>query len=190
MCAINTRNSVRAIVAGVVLALGFSTGAFAQAANTQVVPPKQVGAWTVIGWSQGYCSAERPVHGAAPSGGQLQFVLAKVRIGYRIAVAAQEWELTPQAKFPVELSAQPVFHADTTAIAGGPKLVFIELGADGQFVKKLGGVPVIEIKAAQATLKLPTEGFNDALAELETCYDAVKLPVANPFAAPKTAAAK
>jgi hypothetical protein len=49
------------------LALSAATGAFAQTnappANTQVVAPKQVGFWTVIGWSQGYCAAERPLPG-------------------------------------------------------------------------------------------------------------------------------
>ena len=58
------RNSSRGLIAGAVLALTLSaqTGAVAQIntppANTQVIAPKQVGSWTVIGWSQGYCAGE------------------------------------------------------------------------------------------------------------------------------------
>jgi hypothetical protein len=191
------RTFARGIIAGAVLAFGLSTGAFAEAgappANTQVTAPKQVGAWTVVGWSQGYCAAERPVPGAAGNGAPLQFVVAKLRMGYRLALSAPDWELKPQTSFPIELVAQPVMRGDTNAIAVGPKLVIIELGADGQFVKKLGTAPMIEIKAAQATFKLPMEGFAAAVAEVESCYGSLKQPSANPFAppagTPKTAAA-
>ena len=75
--------SVRAAIAGAVIALGLTGAAFAQQPNTQVIPPKQVGFWTVIGWSQGYCAAERPVQGAGGVGMTLQFVLAKLRGGSR-----------------------------------------------------------------------------------------------------------
>ena len=187
------RNPTRGIVAAAVscavlaLALPASTGAVAQtgspAANTPVTAPKQVGAWTVIGWSQGYCAAERPVRGAAAGGAALQFVLARLRIGYRIALSAPEWDLKPETAFPVELIAAPVLRNDTKAIAVAPKLVVIELGADAQLAKKLAGAPTIEVKAAQATFKLPMEGFADALAAVDTCFATLKQPVANPFAA-------
>jgi dienelactone hydrolase len=183
------RNLTRGIIAGAALALALSasTSATAQTstppANTPVTAPKQVGAWTVIGWSQGYCAAERPVRGAAAGGAALQFVLARLRMGYRIALSAPEWDLKPQTAFPVELIADPVLRNDTKAIAVGPKLVVIELGADAQLTKKLAGAPTIEIKAAQATFKLPMEGFADALAAVETCFASLKQPTANPFAA-------
>ena len=64
-------------------------------------------------------------------------------------------ELKPQTTFPIELIAQPVLRSDASAIVVGPKLVVIELGADGQFVRKLASVSMIEVKAAQATFKLP-----------------------------------
>src|SRR5215475_11188721 len=163
------RRAARAIIAGAVTALTLSvaSGAFAQApanppANTPVIVPKQVGAWTVIGWSQGYCSAERGVHGAATNGGTLQFVIVRRRIGYAIALAAPEWELKPQTVFPVEVVAQPVFRSDANAVATGPKVVLIEAGSDVQFMKKLATAPMMEIKAAQATFKLPMEKFAEA----------------------------
>ena len=174
------RNLTRGIVAGAVLilALSASTGAVAQtngpAANTPVTAPKQVGAWTVIGWSQGYCAAERPVRGAAAGGAALQFVLARLRIGYRIALSAPEWDLKPQTAFPVELIADPVLRNDTKATAVAPKLVVIELGADVQLAKKLAGAPMIEVKAAQAAFKLPMEGFADALAAVDACFGTLK----------------
>ena len=187
------RNPNRGIVAGAVLsaflalALSASTGAVAQTgsppANTPVTAPKQVGAWTVIGWSQGYCAAERPVRGAAAGGAALQFVLARLRVGYRIALSAPEWDLKPETAFPVQLIADPVLRNDTRAIAVAPKLVVIELGADAQLAKKLAGAPMIEIKAAQATFKLPMEGFADALAAVDACFGTLKQPTANPFAA-------
>jgi hypothetical protein len=185
------RSCARGVVGGAVLALtlSVSTAAFAQAggqpANAPIVAPKQVGSWTVTGFSQGYCAAERPVPGATGDGGSLQFVVARLRTGYRIALASQEWELKPQAAFPIELIAQPVLQTDANAIVAGPNMVIIELGADALFMKKLAIAPMIEVKAAQATFKLPMTGFTAALAEVETCYGAIKQRVSNPFAPPE-----
>ena len=195
MCALTStqprRNPSRGLIASAVLALTLSaqTGALAQTntppANTQVIAPKQVGSWTVIGWSQGYCAAERPLPGAAGGGATLQFVLARFQAGYRLALGSQEWELKPQTTFPIELIAHPVLRSDASAVVVGPKLVVIELGADGQFVRKLTTAPMIEVKAAQATFKLPMEGFAEALVEVDSCFGALKRPASNPFAAPE-----
>jgi hypothetical protein len=204
MCTLTSTRKLRDCTRGIVtgaaitsavlaLTLSVSTGAFAQAAsppaNVQVAS-KQVGAWAVAGWSQGYCSAERAVPGAA-SGGTMAFVIARVRTGYRIALGSDQWELKPQTAFPIELVADPVVRSDANAIAVGPKLVIIELGADGQFMKKLATARMMEIKAAQSTFKLPMEGFADALTEVDACFGALKQPASNPFAptepAPKTA---
>ena len=182
----------RGLIASAVLALTLSaqTGALAQTntppANTQVIAPKQVGSWTVIGWSQGYCAAERPLPGAAGGGATLQFVLARFQAGYRLALGSQEWELKPQTTFPIELIAQPVLRSDASAVVVGPKLVVIELGADGQFLRKLTTAPTIEVKAAQATFKLPMEGVAEALVEVDACFGALKRPATNPFAAPES----
>jgi len=186
------RNPSRGLIASAVLALTLSaqTGALAQTntppANTHVIAPKQVGSWTVIGWSQGYCAAERPLPGAAGGGATLQFVLARFQAGYRLALGSQEWELKPQTTFPIELIAQPVLRSDASAIVVGPKLVVIELGADGQFLRKLTTAPTIEVKAAQATFKLPMEGVAEALVEVDACFGALKRPATNPFAAPES----
>jgi dienelactone hydrolase len=186
------RNPSRGLIASAVLALTLSaqTGALAQTntppANTQVIAPKQVGSWTVIGWSQGYCAAERPLPGAAGGGATLQFVLARFQAGYRLALGSQEWELKPQTTFPIELIAQPVLRSDASAVVVGPKLVVIELGADGQFLRKLTTAPTIEVKAAQATFKLPMEGVAEALVEVDACFGALKRPATNPFAAPES----
>jgi hypothetical protein len=197
----HNRNSRRRLVAGAVLAFALSipAAAFAQAgnpppANTVVSAPKQVGLWTVTGYSEGYCAAERPLPGAAGGGVALQFVVARLRIGYRIALSAPHWQLKPQTAFPIELVAQPVLRSDASAIAVAPNVVMVELGADGQFMKKLATAPMIEIKAAQATFNLPMEQFADALAAVDSCFGALKQPSSNPFApreaAPKTASAK
>jgi hypothetical protein len=186
------RTSNRRTIAGAVLALALAapTGAFAQA-STPIGPPKQVGVWMVNGYSDGFCTAERPVAGGAGGGAPLQFVIARVRIGYRIGLSAPHWELKPQTAFPVELIAQPVMRNDASALAVNPKLVIIELGADGQFMKKLATAPKIEVKAAQATFTLPMEQFADALAAVDSCFSSLKQPTANPFAPPeKTASVK
>jgi dienelactone hydrolase len=116
----------------------------------------------------------------------LQFVLARFQAGYRLALGSQEWELKPQTTFPIELIAQPVLRSDASAIVVGPKLVVIELGADGQFLRKLTTAPTIEVKAAQATFKLPMEGVAEALVEVDACFGALKRPATNPFAAPES----
>jgi hypothetical protein len=149
MFAFTQRTAKHGVIAGVVLALtlSLSAGVHAQPAgapaNTQVTTPKQVGAWTVIGWSQGYCSAERPLPGAAGSGSPLQFIMVRLRTGYRIGLGAADWELKPQTSFPIELVAGNVWRGDASAIVVGPKVVIIELGADGNFVKKLATAPMI-----------------------------------------------
>ena len=140
----------------------------------------------MIGWSQGYCAGERPLPGAAGGGATLQFVLARFQAGYRLALGSQEWELKPQTTFPIELIAQPVLRSDASAVVVGPKLVVIELGADGQFLRKLTTAPTIEVKAAQATFKLPMEGVAEALVEVDACFGALKLPATNPFSAPES----
>jgi hypothetical protein len=187
------RSPARGIIRGAVLALTLSVstgGALAQAgsqpANVPIMAPKQVGTWTVTGFSQGYCAAERPLPGAAGDGGNLQFVVAHVRTGYRIALASDEWDLKSQAAFPIELIAKPVLHTDTNAVVAGPNMVVIELGADAQFMRKLAIAPMMEVKAAQATFKLPMTGFTAALAEVETCFGAIKQRASNPFAPPES----
>lgn len=168
-----------------------SAQANAPVAITQASPPKQVGLWLVNAWNRGnvgsHCSAERPVPGATGSGGPLQFVLVRYPGGYRIAMAADEWELDPQTAFPVEINAAPVMQSDANAVALTPKLVAIDLGADGKFMQRLAGAPRIEIKTAQAVFKLPMEGFADALSAVEACYGTMRKAATNPFAAPKTA---
>jgi hypothetical protein len=191
----SSRSSSHRTIAAAALAIALATPTVALAQggnppppNTVVIAPKQVGLWSVAGYSEGYCAAERPVPGAAGGGLPLQFVVARVRTGYRIALAAQHWELKPQTAFPVELIAQPVMRSEASAMAGSPKLVFIELGADGQFMKKLATAPKIEVKAAQATFTLPMEQFADALAAVDNCYGSLKQPSANPFAPPEAPA--
>ena len=191
----------RGIVGGAAVALMLSAQSAAHAQTStapapvpvkQAIAPKQVGLWTVIGWSRGntasHCSAERPLRGAAGDGASLQFALVRWSGGYRIALGSDEWELTPQTAFPVELIAAPVFRSDANALAIGPKIVMIELGADGQFMQKLSTAPMMEVKTAQTAFKLPLEGFGSALAEVKSCFAALKRPASNPFAAPATAA--
>jgi dienelactone hydrolase len=186
----------------VALILAAQTGARAQTSTPpanatapvpvkQAIAPKQVGLWTVIGWTRGtaasHCSAERPVRGAAGDGGAVQFALVRWSGGYRIALGSDDWELTPQTAFPIELIANPVFRSEANALAIGPKIVMIELGADGQFMQKLSTAALLEVKTAQAVIKLPLEGFASALAEVDSCFGALKRPGSNPFAAPATA---
>lgn len=194
----------RGTVVGAAFALTLSlpSGALAQTSpapsNTaaavpvkQAIAPKQVGLWTVIGWNRAnvasHCSAERPVRGGAGDGGALQFALVRWSGGYRIALGSDEWELTPQTAFPVELIAAPVFRSDANALAIAPKIVMIELGSDRQFMRKLSTAAAIEVKTAQTVFKLPLEGFDSALAEVDSCFGALKRPGSNPFAAPAIA---
>jgi len=158
----------------------------------QATGPKQVGLWTVSGWTRNgeasHCSAERAVRFAAAGMPPLQFALVRFSGGYRIALASQEWELTPQASFPIELIAEPALRANTKAFVAGPKMVVVDLGTDWQLMQKLGTAAVIEIKAAQATFKLPLEGFTDALGEVDSCLGALKRMTAEAPAAPASAA--
>ena len=193
---LHRRTSVRGLVAGTAFALVLSVqsgAAFAQANApiTKAAPSKQVGLWVVDGWKRGdvgtHCSAERPVRGAAPGGGSLQFAVVRFPGGYRLVLGSEDWNLKPQTKFPVELIAPPVVQGNGEAVAVSPKVVIIEMGPDGERMQKLGTLPKIEIKAAQASFNLPMEGFGAALAEVETCFGALKASAPNPFAAKENA---
>ena len=188
MCSFTaTRARHTNIIAGAVLALTLSasTGALAQASSldTQITAPKQVGVWTVAGWSYGYCTIVRLLPGAGGGNG-LNFTIVRGRSGYLLGLGAPEWELTPGTNFPVELIAAPAWRGDANAIAVAPKAVMIHLGADGQLMKKLATAPMIEMKTAPATFKLPMDGFVDALAALDACFNSLNLPSAKPFARP------
>lgn len=185
------RVPVRRILAGAAFVLLFSTGAFAQneasAPITKAMASKQVGLWTVDGWKRGnvgtHCSAERPLRGAAPNGGSMQFALVQFPGGYRIVLGAEDWELKPQQSFPIELNAPPILqNSKGNAFAVGPKVVIIEMGPDAELMKKLTGLPKMEVKAAQTTFSLPMEGASEALVEVEACFAALKKPLSNPFA--------
>ncbi len=190
------RVSIRGIAAGSAFALLLSVQSGASAQNppanasepiTKAQATKQVGLWSIDAWNRGnvgsHCSAERPVRGAAPGGGSLQFALVRFPGGYRIALGSGDWELQPQASFPVELNAPPVLHSKANAFVATPKVVIIELGDDAQAMRKLSELPAMEVKAAQAVFKLPLEGFGDALAAVETCFGGLKRTNGNPFAA-------
>ncbi len=189
------RNSIRRIAAGALagaisaLAVSFSTGASAQAssppANAMVGSPKHVGTWMVSGWTQGYCAGERSLP-VATGGVPLQFGVVRLRIGYRLVLISSGWELKPSTVLPIEFIAQPVFRSDASAVVAGPKAIVIDLGSDAAFLKKLATAPVIEIKGTQATFKLPLEGLANMLTELDSCYDALSRPMANPFAPAET----
>lgn len=167
------------IPAVLAFALSPPTSAFSlsnSAPAIKVSGPTQAGAWTVFGWSKGYCSGERPLPEGAGVGAT--FVFARLDGGYRIALAAEQWELKPQTAFRVELVAQPAVRNYANALAVNPKMVVIELGVDRELLKGL-----LQVKTAQTTFKLPMEGFDNALAAVDSCFAALKAPNPNPFAA-------
>ena len=194
------RRQIRcAIAAGAVLALALSgdIGASAQTnkapANTtaaKVYGPKQVGPWAVSGWVRDggpYCTAERPLPGAAGRGATLQYIIAQSRAGYWLGLGSLDWELKSNASFPVELSAEPVLRSDANAVMLGANLAGIQLGSDRQLMQRLATVPAIEVKAARRTFKLPVDAFDRAVVELDACFGAIKQSE-DPFAATEPAA--
>ena len=139
---------------------------------------KQVGIWSVDAWNRGnvgsHCSAERHVRGAAPGGGALQFALVRIQEGYRIALAADDWELEPQSSFPVELVAPPVLQRSRKAVAVTPKIVIVDLGPSSEMMQRLAQLPMFEVKTAQTVFKLPLEGFAAALTATDACFANLK----------------
>ena len=189
MCQQSSTQSRRATGRGVVAAgalailLAGQTGAVAQsnpapAPVTKAGATKQVGIWSVDGWNRGnvgsHCSAERPVRGAFPGGGSLQFALIRIPGGYRIALAADDWELEPQSSFPVELMAPPVLQRTGKAIAVTPKIVIVDLGPSSEMMQRLAQLPMFEVKTARTVFKLPLEGFAAALDATDACFASLK----------------
>jgi dienelactone hydrolase len=188
-----------AIVIGAVLALALSghTGASAQTNSApadqptgKAFGPKQSGPWTVTGWHKShgsYCTAERPLRGAAGRGATLQYFLLRSRVGYWLGLGSEDWELKSDASFPVELNANPVLHSDANAVTLGTNLAGIQLGSDRDLMRRLSSVPTIEVKTARTTFKLPVDAFDQAVTEIDACYTAIK-QADNPFAASQPAA--
>ncbi|MGE0038487.1 MAG: alpha/beta hydrolase family protein [Xanthobacteraceae bacterium] len=189
MCQHPSTPSRRALARGAVAAsaLAFLIAAQSGAVADSNSPPapitkagttRQVGIWSVNGWKRGnvasHCSAERPVRGAAPGGGALQFALIRLSSGYRIALGADDWEFEPQSSFPVELSAPPVIQRNDKAIAVGTNVVIVELGSSSETMQRLSELPTIKIKTSQTVFKLPLAGFADALAATESCFNNLK----------------
>jgi dienelactone hydrolase len=181
-----------ATVAGVALVLTLSSGigALAQTNNSstnataaRVFGPKQVGPWAVSGWTRDsgpYCTAERPLPGAAGRGATLQYIIAQSSAGYWLGLGSLDWELKSNASFPVELSAEPVLRSEANAVTLGANLAGIQLGSDRQLMQRLATVSAIEVKAARKTFKLPVDAFDRAVVELDACFGAIKQS-ANPF---------
>jgi dienelactone hydrolase len=188
---IELRSAGRSLAKAVAILLAASTAAFAQAPQSNppaptVVASKPVGPWIVNGYAAGHCIAERVV--AVTTGGvALNYGVLRNSGGYRLLVLANDWQLTPGATFPVELDAAPAFRNETMANAFAPKLIGIELGANGDLIQRLAGLPNIRIKAAQAVFTLPLDVFQAALAELDSCFDARKKSLSNPFVTPGAA---
>ena len=188
---IEVRSAGRNLAGALAIVLAASNVTFAQAPQptppqTTVVASKPVGPWIVNGYAAGHCIAERRV--AITTGGvALNYGVVRNSAGYRLVVLANDWNLTPGASFPVEIDAAPAFRNETTASALAPKLIGIELGANGELVQRIAGVANIRIKAAQAVFTLPLDVFQAALTELDSCFDARKQSLSNPFVTPGAA---
>jgi len=102
-----------------------------------------------------------------------------------ITFTPEDFEQVDSGNFLVKVVYLPDLYYQDVAVVAGPNMVIIELGGDALFMKKLAIAPMMEVKAAQTTFKLPMTGFTAALAEVETCYGAIKQRVSNPFAPPE-----
>jgi dienelactone hydrolase len=178
----------RELLTAAVLALSCYTGAAAQSgtgpsdAATRAFGPKQVGPWTISGFTSDtgpQCSAEHQVPGGAGRGSMLQFALILSRYSSWIGIGAEDWQLNPNAVYPVELMAPPILRGERSAVARSGQVAWIELGPFWPrlgLLQSLAKWSAIEIKTAQGTFKLPLDGFDRALPELDTCLNAVERP--------------
>jgi hypothetical protein len=173
------RTAVR-LAAGAALALLLALPAHAQpekeAAN-RMVSRKVLGPWTVGGWVKpdhtGYCVAERQLTAPGASQPYMSFGIIKQGQVYGLSIASPKWELTPQAIFPVSLSAGPTVDGDVRAVALNSKLVQIAFGNDHALIARLATAPAIEIKTSSTVLRLPLDEFAAAYAEVEACASAI-----------------
>jgi dienelactone hydrolase len=175
----------RELFTAAVLALSWCAGASAQSGAapsdglTKAFAPKQVGHWTIHGYTYGiafHCTADRQVPGGAGRGKALNTGIVLSRYTFWIGIHAEDWELEPNAIYPVELIAPRILAGKRSALALSRQVVWIELGPYLPLLQTLTELPAIEVKTAQATFRLPLDGFDRALAELNTCLDAIERP--------------
>jgi dienelactone hydrolase len=184
----------RELLTAAVLALSYCTGAAAQSGvgpstTTPAFGPKEVGPWHIAGFADDptigpYCSTGREVPDGVGRGRTLVigFMLSGHISG--IVLHAEDWGLKPNTIFPVELIVHPVLRQEASAVAKSADVAWIELNRPA--LQKLATWPEVEVKSEQLTVKLPLDAFDRALAELDTCLNALKRPV-NPFIAPDKA---
>jgi hypothetical protein len=167
---------------------GFATGVEAQSGAAPSDSPaydpgiksgtKQVGPWTIYAFTYDtgfHCTAERQVPRGAGRGRTLRFALIRSRRSSWLGIGGKDWELEPNATYPVELIAPPILRGERSAVARSREVAWIELGPIWEPpLQSVVTAPTIEVKTAQATFKLPLDEFDRALAELDTCLNALK----------------
>jgi dienelactone hydrolase len=174
------------LLTAAVLALSCYTNA---AAESGAAPPsngpnpayasKRIGPWAIDGFTydgDSHCTAGRELPGGIGRGGTLRFGLIKSRHSAWIGMGAEDWQLEPNAVYPVELIAPPILSGKQSAIARSRHVVWIQLGPYLPLLRNLAKWPAIEVKTAQGTFKLPLDQLDRALAELDTCLNAVERP--------------
>jgi dienelactone hydrolase len=175
----------RGLLTAAVLVLACYPGAAAQSgaapadAPTPAFEPTRVGPWTIHGQTDdtgSHCTAERQLPGGAGRGRMLHFGLIRARHNSWIGIGAEDWKLKPNDILPVELIAPPILAGNQSAVARSSQVAWIPLGPYMPRLHWLAKWPAIEVKTAQGTFKLPLDAFDRALAELNTCLNAVERP--------------
>jgi hypothetical protein len=105
----------------------------------------------------------------------LRFALIRSPSSSWIGIGAEDWELKLDATFPVEVVAPPILRGERSAVARSRQVAWIELGPIWEPPPQgLVTAPMIEVKTARATFKLPLDVFDRALTELDACLNAAK----------------
>ena len=133
--------------------------------------PVRIGPWTVQAWNTragafSHCTLHRLDSG---------FVAAFSRSasGYGLALGSVRWHLREQSSFPVLLTAGAA-QTQAQALATGEKVVSIGLQRNPALIPRIVNefktADALEIRIEGETFRIPADGAEPALAELDRCW--------------------
>lgn len=147
--------------------------------------PETVGSWRVAasidqsGLFDG-CVADRQVR-------DLQYGFRRSDKGLALHLLSRRWSLVENATYPVQLVASGSRDEEVLGRVVRSDRIELPLG-DPQHATDLvtAARPVLEVRAAGATLRLPIDDVTPMLAALDTCWSRGRKAAENPFAAVST----
>lgn len=167
----------RLLLAGLAAPALFAAAALPAAAQPTAEPPPEFTIATEQGWEGGavgfpntnrfsHCGIQRPYD----NGITLVFNTNPLN-QTTIALQNPEWSFAEGDSQEIDLRIDETLGGSAQAVAGGPEVLVIPIGEDGQVIEALRRGNVLYLDTDQGNFEFPLTGTFNALAELAACVD-------------------